>query len=53
MINYHIFDTQDAYVDALVNLISSLEGQILQATNIGDGKATIGYGYTFNRSDST
>ena len=44
--------TEAEYVERLVALISAAEGHIDQAANIGDGKATIGYGYTFNRNDN-
>lgn len=52
MIDYQKFDTQDAYVNALVNFIASIEGYIQKVEDINDGAATIGYGYTFNRSDN-
>ena len=51
MLTYRTLTTQQ-YVDAVVNLISVTEGHIQAVTNIGDGKATIGYGYTFNRNDN-
>lgn len=51
MINYHLL-TQSAYVNLLSELITGFEGHHSVAENIGDGKATIGYGYTFNRSDN-
>jgi|GEM_PF-2727634 len=51
MLTYRTLTTQQ-YVDAVVNLISITEGHIQTVTNIGDGKATIGYGYTFNRDDN-
>lgn len=44
--------TQADYALLVVQLISGFEGHETQARNIGDGKATIGYGYTFNRSDN-
>lgn len=44
--------TQADYASLVVRLISGFEGHETQARNIGDGKATIGYGYTFNRSDN-
>ena len=44
--------TATAYVDLLVRLISGFEGHEIVVRNTGDGKATIGYGYTFNRSDN-
>jgi trimeric autotransporter adhesin len=43
---------QEEYVNLLINLISSAEGHIATATDIGDNRATIGYGYTFNRSNN-
>ena len=51
-INYNMFDTTQDYVDAVVELISRVEGYRPTAKNIGDGMATIGYGYTFNRNDN-
>ena len=51
MLTYKTLTTQQ-YADAVINLISSTEGHIQEAKNIGDGKATIGYGYTFNRNDN-
>ncbi len=33
-------------------MISGLEGHISTVTDIGDGVATIGYGYTFSRNDN-
>jgi len=48
-INYDVFDTTEDYIGAVVELISRVEGYRPTAKNIGDGKATIGYGYTFNR----
>ncbi len=44
--------SQAAYVDLVVRLISGFEGHEVRARDIGDGMATIGYGYTFNRTDN-
>ena len=53
MLNYrtHIYATQQAYIDALVNIIAVFEGY---GPNVydKDGKATIGFGYTFERSNN-
>src|SRR4051794_21812262 len=51
MLNYVVL-SQQQYVDALIKLISSAEGQLFVVTNLGDGQRTIGYGYTFGRSDN-
>lgn len=41
------------YVDLVVSLITSAEGMKgATVTNLGDGKATIGYGYTFGRNNN-
>lgn len=50
-INYGVY-TQQQYVDAIIALITGVEGHIPSAIDTKDGKATIGYGYTFNRSDN-
>ena len=52
MINYQLFGSQKEYVDTVVNMISGFEGQIPRVKDIGDHQATIGYGYTFNRSNN-
>src|SRR3970282_1008657 len=52
MITYRLLDTQDAYVSALVDFVSSLEGPGPEVYPDNDGKATIGYGYTFNRPNN-
>ncbi len=44
--------TTATYSNLVVQLISGFEGHELKARDIGDGKATIGYGYTFNRTDN-
>ncbi|MEJ8814261.1 calcium-binding protein [Variovorax ureilyticus] len=41
-----------AYADLIVRLISAFEGHEPAARDIGDRKATIGWGYTFNRNDN-
>ncbi|WP_427500878.1 calcium-binding protein [Methylomonas sp. MED-D] len=52
MIKYSFFQNTQDYVDAVVDVISRAEGYIQYVKNIGDGKATIGYGYTFERNDN-
>jgi len=42
----------DEYLQRLKIVITGSEGLSQTVENIGDGKATIGYGYTFNRSDN-
>ena len=49
--NYNTL-TQDAYVAHLVRTISSLEGLDVASASKGDGMATIGFGYTFNRNNN-
>lgn len=44
--------TQLEYVEAVVNCIAKTEGHVSIATDIGDNKATIGYGYTFERNNN-
>ncbi len=44
--------TSTAYVELVVRLISGFEGHESPARDIGDNKATIGYGYTFNRTNN-
>ena len=51
MLTYRILSTEQ-YINAVVHLISSAEGNLQNVKDIGDGKATIGYGYTFNRNDN-
>ncbi len=52
--NYNEFANHDDYVQYVVDLISKLEADSLRplVEDVGDGKATIGYGYTFNRNDN-
>lgn len=52
MIKYNVFQNTQNYVNAVVDVISKAEGYIPYVKNIGDGRATIGYGYTFERSDN-
>jgi len=54
MLTYRTFSTTPTqqYVDAVVNLISSVEGHLSKVTDLKDTMATIGYGYTFNRNDN-
>lgn len=42
----------EEYLRRLKVVITGSEGLSETVENIGDGKATIGYGYTFNRSDN-
>jgi GH24 family phage-related lysozyme (muramidase) len=51
MLTYKTLTTQE-YTNTIVSLITGIEGHIANVKNIGDGKATIGYGYTFNRNDN-
>jgi len=52
MLNYHTL-SQQQYIDALVNQISSAEGHRTTATRPpGDPNVTIGYGYTFVRNNN-
>ena len=51
-INYGNSWTETEYENAIVSLISAIEGLEPKVRDIGDTKATIGYGYTFNRSDN-
>jgi GH24 family phage-related lysozyme (muramidase) len=44
--------TEDAYRAAAAALIGRLEGHVSRARDIGDGRATIGHGYTFERGDN-
>lgn len=41
------------YLAAIQRVVVGSEGLHARAQNVGDGRATIGYGYTFNRSDNT
>ncbi len=41
------------YLAAIRRVIVGSEGLHAHAQNVGDGRATIGYGYTFNRNDNT
>lgn len=50
-INYRVISQQN-YVNSVLDLISYTEGHISRVRDIQDGKATIGYGYTFNRSNN-
>ena len=50
-INYTDY-TQQEYTDAIIELITYIEGHETRVRDIGDTKATIGYGYTFNRSNN-
>ena len=49
---YRKYDNQQDYVNALVKLISSVEGFANKVYRLNDKKATIGYGYTFNRNNN-
>ena len=51
MLNY-VSLTQQQYVDLLVNLISSAEGFKPTVYRRGNDNTTIGYGYTFVRSNN-
>lgn len=44
--------TEEEYLRRLKLLITGSEGLNQTVEDIGDGRATIGYGYTFNRSDN-
>ncbi len=44
--------TDEEYLRRLKLVITGSEGLSDTVENVGDGKATIGYGYTFNRSDN-
>jgi len=44
--------TQEEYTAALKVVIIGAEGLHARAQNVGDGMATIGYGYTFNRGNN-
>lgn len=51
MLSYRTLTSQE-YIDGVIDVISRVEDHIQNVKNIGDGKATIGYGYTFNRNDN-
>jgi Ca2+-binding RTX toxin-like protein/GH24 family phage-related lysozyme (muramidase) len=51
-ITYRQYNTQQQYVDAIVELISRAEGHAPTVQNTRDGQATIGYGYTFGRNNN-
>ena len=51
-INYTEYAWLENYVDAVVELISRVEGHIPNARDTQDGEITIGYGYTFSRSNN-
>lgn len=44
--------TEEEYYDRLRVVVAGAEGISPRAENIGDGMATIGYGYTFNRNNN-
>lgn len=50
-LNYKLL-TQQEYVDVIVDFITTIEGESASVYKDSDGKATIGYGYTFNRSNN-
>ena len=54
---YNVFDfdpdtNQQKYNELMEKFVKLTEGYLAVVTNINDGKATIGYGYTFERSDN-
>lgn len=51
MLEYVALNQQE-YVNFVVNLISSAEGHLASVTDLGDGRRTIGYGYTFGRGNN-
>ena len=51
MLDYQLL-TPSAYKIAVGDLLARLEGFLSRARDIGDGAASIGYGYTFSRSDN-
>jgi hypothetical protein len=51
MFNYKILSGDD-YTFVAVSLIEAAEQPLSSPTALGDGKVTIGYGYTFNRNDN-
>ncbi len=50
-INYRTYNTEQEHAEAVVELISRTEGHLDEATDTKDGEITIGYGYTFSRSN--
>ena len=44
--------TEQEYYDRLRTVVAGAEGLHAQSQDVGDGKATIGYGYTFNRGNN-
>ena len=44
--------TQDQYNELVGDLIKLTESLHTRSQDIGDGRATIGYGYTFNRDNN-
>lgn len=44
---------REDYLAAIRRVVVGAEGLHAHSQNVGDGKATIGYGYTFNRNDNT
>jgi len=44
---------REEYLTAIRRVVVGAEGLHAHSQNVGDGKATIGYGYTFNRNDNT
>lgn len=44
--------TEQEYYDRLRIVVAGAEGLHAQSQDVGDGKATIGYGYTFNRGNN-
>ncbi|HYE36876.1 VCBS domain-containing protein [Methylocaldum sp.] len=51
MLSYRTLTTQ-LYIDAVIDVISKMEGHLFRVTDLHDGKSTIGYGYTFERNDN-
>jgi len=52
MIKFRNLTITQQYVDLIVDIISRVEGFIKNIEDINDSKATIGYGYTFNRNNN-
>lgn len=44
--------SQEEYINLLIDMISTTEGHLAQATDTNDSQITIGYGYTFGRNDN-
>ncbi len=44
--------TEAEYTSGITELLAAFEGFISKPRNIGDGEATVGYGYTFSRSNN-